>query len=208
MSTAPDFVVETARLVLRRLTPDDLDDLARLYADPGLRRYFPEGTLDRAQTLAELRWCIDVCYARYGFGLWATVLKQTGAFVGRCGLLPVQVDGCAEVEVAYLLDRPCHGRGLATEAARAVLAYGFDTLPVDRLVCLVDPGNAASGRVATRAGMSLVRTDHVDELGTSFLYVRRRPRASVAHPQVDAHRLGIDPDPDVGPESVRDRPPR
>ncbi len=178
MTSAPDPVLDTARLVLRCLTPADLDHLAVLYADPLLRRYFPDGTRSRAQTLDELTWFVDVGYARHGFGLWATVLKQTGAFIGRCGLLPVRVDGREEVEVAYLLDRRFHGRGLATEAARAIVAHAFTTLPVDRVVSLVEPGNTASGRVAIRAGMTLVRTDHVDEFGTSYLYARQRPGRS------------------------------
>src|SRR5215218_8516337 len=141
-------VLETERLVLRRLTMADLDDLAVLYADPEVRRYFPDGIRTHAQTRAELEWIIDVYYGRYGYGLWATVLKETGAFIGRCGLLPWEIDGRTEVEVAYLLDREHWGRGLATEAARAIVQHAFATLPVDRLICLIDPGNEASRRVA------------------------------------------------------------
>ena len=96
-------VLETERLVLRHLTADDLDDLAALYRDPEVRRYFPDGTQTREETRAELNWIIDVYYTRYGYGLWATILKETGAFIGRCGLLPWEIEGRTEVEVAYLL---------------------------------------------------------------------------------------------------------
>ncbi|MGZ8578443.1 MAG: GNAT family N-acetyltransferase, partial [Actinomycetota bacterium] len=88
MRDPSDVVLETERLILRLLTPGDLDALAALYADPEVRRYFPEGTLTRDETQEELAWIIDVYYARFGYGLWATVLKRSGAFIGRCGLLP------------------------------------------------------------------------------------------------------------------------
>jgi ribosomal-protein-alanine N-acetyltransferase len=171
----PEPVIETERLVLRKLTPDDLDALAALYADPEIRRWFPDGTRTREETREELEWIIDVYYARYGYGLWATVLKETGAFIGRCGLLPWEIDGRTEVEVAYLLDRGHWGRGLATEAARAIADHAFATLGVDRLICLIDPGNTASRALATRLGMTLLWKDYVDEHGTCDVYAVRRP---------------------------------
>jgi ribosomal-protein-alanine N-acetyltransferase len=169
------IVLETDRLVLRRLTSDDLDALAALYRDPEVRRYFPDGVLTLEQTRAELEWIIDVYYGRYGYGLWATVLKETGAFIGRCGLLPWEIGGRTEVEVAYLLDRAYWGRGLATEAARAIVDHGFATLPVPRLICLLDPDNAASRAVAAKLGMSLLWDDYVDEYGLSHVFAIDRP---------------------------------
>ncbi|WP_167762180.1 GNAT family N-acetyltransferase [Blastococcus sp. CT_GayMR20] len=173
-SNPSSVVLETDRLVLRTLVPADLDALAALYADPEVRRYFPDGTRTRKETREELDWIIDVYYGRYGYGLWATVLKETGAFIGRCGLLPWEIEGRTEVEVAYLLDRSHWGRGLATEAARAIAGHAFATLPVDRLICLIDPENSASRNVATRLGMSLLWKDYVDEYGTCDVYALPR----------------------------------
>ena len=127
------------------------------------------------QTRAELAWIIDVYYRRYGYGLWATILTETGAFIGRCGLLPAQVDGHDEVEVAYLLDKGYWGRGLAGEAARAIVDHAFATLPVDRLVSMFDPENDASRGVASSAGMTPFRLGHVDAYGVSDVYAIRRP---------------------------------
>ena len=169
------IVLETERLVLRHLTADDLDDLAALYRDPEVRRYFPEGTQTREETRAELNWIIDVYYARYGYGLWATILKETGAFIGRCGLLPWEIEGRTEVEVAYLLGRDYWGRGLATEVARAIVDHAFATLPVDRLICMTDPGNEASRNVAVKLGMTTLWADYVDELGPAHVYALTRP---------------------------------
>jgi ribosomal-protein-alanine N-acetyltransferase len=167
-------VLETDRLVLRDLTLADLDGLSRLYADPDVRRFFPEGTLTRDETLEELEWIIDVYYRRYGYGLWATVDRSSGEMLGRCGLLPWKIvdpttsrleltgpdedpsdDDRYEVEVAYLLAKERWGHGLATEAARAIVDLAFRTLDVPRLICLVDPENRASLEVAGHAGFAL-----------------------------------------------------
>lgn len=164
----PSTILETERLVLRRLTMDDLDDLAALYRDPEVRRYFPEGTLTYDETREELAWIIDVYYGRYGFGLWATIHKETGELIGRCGLIPWTIDGRDEVEVAYLLAKEHWGQGLATEAARAVLRYGLEELQLTRLVCLVDPAHRASRRVAEKLGMALEREGEIEGAPTAL----------------------------------------
>ncbi len=147
------IVLETARLVLRRLVVDDLDALSALYRDPEIRRHFPDGTRTRDETLEELTWFLNGHPRDPRLGLWATVEKGTGAFIGRCGLLPWTIEGRHEVEVAYLLDRAYWGRGLASEAARGIVQHAFAVLDVARLIALVDPANVASQRVATSAGM-------------------------------------------------------
>ena len=167
-------VIETERLVLRLLTMSDLDALAVLYSDPEVRRHFPDGVRTHEETRDELQWIIDVYYARYGYGLWATVAKETGAFIGRCGLLPWEIEGKTEVEVAYLLDKTYWRRGLATEAAAAIVDYAFATLPVDRLICMVDPENEASRGVAIKVGMTMLWEDYVDEYGPAHVYAIQR----------------------------------
>ena len=161
--TSPaDMILETPRLWLRPLTPDDLDALYELYRDPEIRRYFPEGTLTYAETQEELAWIIDVYYGKYGYGLWATHHKATGAFIGRCGLIPWTLDGRKEVEVAYLLAKPYWNQGLATEVAGAILAYAFDRLKLPRVICMVDPANIGSRRVAEKNGMVVEREEMIE----------------------------------------------
>jgi ribosomal-protein-alanine N-acetyltransferase len=171
-------VLETKRLLLRRLVPSDLDALFALYRDPEVRRFFPEDTVTYEETKEELEWIIKVYYGQYGFGLWATVEKETGAFIGRCGLLPWTIEGRAEVEVAYLLARAYWGQGLATEATQAILSYGFEQLQMPRLICLIDPENAASKRVAEKIGM-VFEQEIEDELGPASLYAVPNPKRSV-----------------------------
>jgi ribosomal-protein-alanine N-acetyltransferase len=118
---------------------------------------FPEGTLNYEETKEELEWFLDGHPKHPELGLWATIHKETGKFIGRCGLLPWEIDGRLEVEIAYLLDKSFWHQGLATEAAQGILKYGFEKLYLSRLICLIDPENIASQRVAERIGMTLER---------------------------------------------------
>jgi len=138
-----------------------------------VRRHFPEGTLTRAQTAEEL------AHFEHGHprdprcGLWATELKATGEFVGRCGLLLQDIDGRVEHEVAYMIARARWGQGLGAEAARGVRDYGFHALGLPRLVCMIDRDNTASKRVAARIGMAYER-DGRDALGPYQLWAMAR----------------------------------
>jgi RimJ/RimL family protein N-acetyltransferase len=164
-------ILETDRLVLRHLERGDLEGLFALYRDPEIRRYFPEGTLTRDETSEELEWFLDGHPEHPRLGLWATIHKPSGRFIGRCGLLPWTIDDRAEVEVAYLLAREFWGQGLATEAARAIVRHAFDRLELSRVICLIDPANQASIRVAERIGMSFEK-QFEDEAGPCLLYSR------------------------------------
>jgi RimJ/RimL family protein N-acetyltransferase len=136
---------------------DDLDKLFVLYQDPEIRRYFPEGVLSYENTKEELEWHMNGHPEHPELGLWAMVHKETGKFIGRCGVLPWEIDGKLEVEIAYLLDKNFWHQGLATEAAQGILKYGFEKLNFTRLICLIHPENFASQNVAKRIGMTLER---------------------------------------------------
>jgi [ribosomal protein S5]-alanine N-acetyltransferase len=148
------IILETKRLRLRHLTVDDLDELFRLYRDPEIRKYFPEGVLTLAGAREELGWHIDTYEQHPQLGLWATIHKETGRFIGRCGLLPWEIDGIQEIEIAYLIDKAFWNQGLATEAAQGLLRYGFENLNLRRMICLMHPDNLASQRVAEKIGMT------------------------------------------------------
>jgi ribosomal-protein-alanine N-acetyltransferase len=167
------LILETPRVILRHLVPADLDSLWAIYADPEVVRYIPDAPRTRAEARDELEWHQNGHRRRPELGLWATIHKPSGAFIGRCGLLPWTLEGQPEVEVAYLLARAYWGQGLATEAAQAIVRYAFEQLHLARLVCLIVPGNAASVRVARKLGMTCEK-ELVDELGPSWLYARAR----------------------------------
>lgn len=165
------IILETDRFILRHFVPDDLDDLFALYSDPEVRQYFPEGTLSYEETRAELEWFLDGHPEHPQLGLWATVHKESGRFIGRCGLLPWTIDGRPEVEVAYMIAKEYWGLGLGTEAARAILDYGFEKLNLTRLICLIDTGNQASINVAKNIGMTFEKEGY-DEKGPFLLFSR------------------------------------
>ncbi len=168
-------ILETNRLILRRPVPADLDAYYALYRDPEMRRYFPqEGaspdkTLTYDETREEVEWFLNGHPERPELGLWATILRENGQFVGRCGLLPWTVDGRDEVEVAYMIDKRYWGRGLGTEAARGIRDYAVNELGLRRLICFVDAENVASAKVATHIGMRFEKV-FVDEYGPSHVY--------------------------------------
>src|SRR5215212_4443483 len=143
-------ILETERLLLRRLLPDDLDALFALYSDQATRQYFPEGTLTYAETKEELEWFLNGHPEHPELGLWATI------------------DGHTEVEVAYLLDKAYWRQGLGSEAAQAIAQYAFEQLHLSRLICLIDRENQASQKVAQHIGMTFER-DGVDEVGPYLL---------------------------------------
>ncbi len=155
MTVSPPVILETERLYFRHLTLNDLDDLFALYQSPDVRKYYSEGIPTYEETRRELAWIVDECYAKYGFGMWAVIHKETGEFIGRCGLCPMDIEGHEEIEVAYMLAREYWGQGLATEAAQAILNHGFEQMGLPRLICVINPGNRASARVAEKIGMTL-----------------------------------------------------
>ena len=164
-------ILETERLTLRHLEMGDLESLYRLYRDPQIRAHFPEGTRTLAETREELEWFLHGRHTPAELGLWATVERNTGAFLGRCGLLPWTIDGQSEVELAYLIDKSRWGEGLATEAARGIIQHARSDLHLKRLICLIMPGNAASAAVARRVGMALER-EYTGDFGMCHIYSR------------------------------------
>ena len=154
-----NFSLETERLQLRELAPDDLDFMAEMLADAEVMRYYPK----RLTRDLSAEW-IDRQMARYkadGHGLWLATEKATGAKVGQVGLVRQTVNGADECEVGYLFHRPFWRRGYATEGAIACRDYAFKTLHKPRVISLVRPENAAGHGVAKNLGMEVIgRSPH------------------------------------------------
>ncbi len=144
----------TSRLLLREFTPDDVDALAPILADPEVMRFSLSGPETREQTAAFITWCQEQ-YARSGFGLWAVIHIEDGQLIGYCGLSEWDIEGAHEVEVGYRLDPEYWGRGLATEAAEAALEYARNRLGLSRVIAIIEAENVASIRVAEKIGMRL-----------------------------------------------------
>ncbi len=142
-------VIETARLRLRLLRPEDLDDLAALFADPEVMKYVADGKpAGREETRKALESIIQH-WRRHGFGRWAVEAKATREFVGFGGLRSL----FGLPEVVYHFATLHWGKGLATELGRASLRYGFETHRFARIVAIAKPENAASIHVMEKLGM-------------------------------------------------------
>ena len=145
-------VLETERMVLRRMETSDVDNLMGIFSDPVAMRSYP-ATKSRAEAEEWVRWTLG-SYRDHGFGLWVAMLKDSGEFAGQCGLTLQEVEGEEEVEIGYLFLRRFWGRGLATEAARKVRDHGF-ALGYRRMISIIDPANFPSRRVAEKSGLTL-----------------------------------------------------
>ena len=150
--------VETSRLRLRMFRPEDLDAMGEITRDAEVMRYIGHGRpLTREETRGNLVNIVSA-FRRRGFGRWALELKGTGALVGYCGLSAGNEE--VGVELAYMLARGAWGQGLALEAGRACLRYGFERLGVGSIAGLTMHDNRRSRRVLERLGMSFVRDAH------------------------------------------------
>ena len=143
----------TDRLVFREMTEADLDSMAALLGDPMVMAYYPHPK-DRAEALEWIHWNRRL-YQDHGFGLWVIELRETGEFVGDCGLTPQEVGGITEIEVGYHVRRSLQRRGYASEAAAACRDYARDELGLSRLIAIIHPENVASQRVAEHIGLAL-----------------------------------------------------
>jgi RimJ/RimL family protein N-acetyltransferase len=147
------MILHTARLALREMTPDDLDFVASMLADPEVMRFYP-GTFDRAGA-SEWLERQRTRYTRDGHALWLVSEKASGLPVGQVGLVMQTIDGAPVPEIGYLVHRPHWGRGYASEAALGTRAHAFGPLGYPRVISLIRPENTPSQGVARKLGMTI-----------------------------------------------------
>ncbi len=141
--------VETKRLLLRIFTPDDLDALALLYADPEAMKYIATGEpVSREETEYHLGRLIKY-WETHNFGRWAMIEKQSGEFTGYCGLALFE----GRHELMYGLAKDYWGKGYATEAVTATLRYGFEEVRLETIAAVTRAENLSSQRVMKKVGM-------------------------------------------------------
>jgi RimJ/RimL family protein N-acetyltransferase len=145
----------TDRLVLRRFTESDVDNLVELDSDPRVMRFLTNGRPTPRADIEDRVLPMMLRLAPAGF--WAAEDRETGTFLGWFALEPGEP---GEVELGYRLRAETWGRGLATEGARALVRIAFDELGVDRVWAQTMAVNTASRRVMAKAGLRYVRTFH------------------------------------------------
>ena len=149
------MILETERLILRELTPEDLSAVRDTLQNSEVKRVY-----EHAFTDEEARDWLERQrrrYERYGFGLWAAVLRDGGEPIGMAGLTLQPCEGHDVLEIGYLLRPAFRGHGYAREAAACCLRYAFDQMGAPRVHCIVKQDNLPSRRVAESLGMTVER---------------------------------------------------
>jgi RimJ/RimL family protein N-acetyltransferase len=177
--------LRTERLLLRPWRDDDLAAFAAMSADPAVMEFL----LPLSEPGAAEAWAARVRadWRQHGFGQWVVEIPGEASLIGVVGLNRISYEAhfTPAVEVAWRLARAHWGCGYATEAARAAVDYGFDTLGLTEIVAMTVPANRRSRRVMERLGMSRAPEDDFDHpdvpegpLKRHVLYRLRNPRAA------------------------------
>ena len=141
--------LETPRLKLRGWRPGDFEAYAQLLADPASARFITRTgePYSRPQAWAELCFFAGH-WQMLGYGMFVVEERLSGSFLGRVGAL--HPEGWPGYEIAWALTSTARGKGYATEAAKAAIAWSFESIGVDRIISVIHPHNEASQRVAER----------------------------------------------------------
>lgn len=155
----PWTIFTTARLLVRELEMNDLDDLFELYQYEGMTDYM-EGLYPYEEEKKYQKAYIDCMYRYYGFGMWLVFEKESGKLVGRAGF-EQRDDLDGEVELGYAIGTPFWGRGYATEVCEGILSFiEKEEFGFERVNCLIEPENVASIHVAQKLGFQFLEEVH------------------------------------------------
>jgi RimJ/RimL family protein N-acetyltransferase len=157
-------VIETERLRLRGHRVEDLGQCAAMWGNPEVTRYIGGRPFTREEVWARLQRYVGH-WALLGFGFWLVEEKATGCFVGEVGTAEFERDIEPRIqgvpEAGWVFAPQFHGKGYATEAVRVALEWADRRLHAPRSVCLIDPENVPSIRVAAKCGFrELLRTTY------------------------------------------------
>lgn len=148
------MILETERLMLREMTQSDFDDLAEMLCDPEVMYAYERDFSDE-----DVRQWLDnqlSRYKKYGFGMWSVILKQSGNMIGQAGITMQPYKDGELHEIGYLFKKAFWHNGYATEAARALKKYAFQTLKLDEIFSTIRTNNYPSIAVAKRNGMECI----------------------------------------------------
>ena len=148
-------MIETERLILREYSQDDFDALYEILSDEQTMKHYPK-PYDKKGVQRWIDWSLDN-YQKYGFGLWAMILKETGEFIGDCGITLQNIDGEQLPEIGYHVHKNHWRKGYAKEAASAVRDWAFRNTPYATLYSYMTSTNIASYSTAISIGMSKVK---------------------------------------------------
>ena len=169
-------VIETARLMLRPFRLDDVDALHRLWTEPEVRQYLWDGEVIGRERVESLINTSLTSFHDHGFGLWAILPRNVESLIGFCGFWFFHEP--PKLELLYGLSRAHWHKGLATEAAKAMITYGFRELSLQRIEASTDAGNVESSKVMERAGMSFWKRETTNGLDTIYFAISQKDQLS------------------------------
>ncbi len=155
--------IETPRLILREFCLDDLNRYWEIQRDPEMTRYTADGGVKSIEAIEDaIRNQVLPDYQTHGYGRWAVVHRESNLLIGFAGLK--YLTDRSEVDIGYRLSPEYWGQGLATEAASAVMNYGWNVLELSQIIGMVLPENTASVRVLQKLGMEFIQHEYEDGL--------------------------------------------
>jgi RimJ/RimL family protein N-acetyltransferase len=159
MDSPAQVFLETDRLVLRRFTMADAENLTGLDSDPDVMRFVNGGApTSRDEIENEFLPAFLGYYQRYqGYGFWAAIERSSGEFLGWFHFRPRPGAPLDQAELGYRLRKSAWGKGYATEGSRALIRKGFTEFGVQRVTAEASAANVASRRVMEKAGLTLMR---------------------------------------------------
>ena len=165
-----NMILETERLYLREMNQADFESLCKIMQDQ-TTMYAYEGAFrdDEVQEWLDRQ---IARYQKWGFGLWAVVLKASNKMIGQCGLTMQPWKETEVLEIGYLFERSYWHNGYAIEAAKACKKYAFETLNATEVCSIIRDTNIASQNVAIRNGMSMTDTWIKHYRGVDMLHYR------------------------------------
>lgn len=164
------MILETERLYLREMDQSDFNSLCKILQDEETMAAY-EGAFSDSEAQEWLDRQI-FRYQKWGFGLWAVVLKATNEMIGQCGLTMQPWKETEVLEIGYLFERAYWHNGYAIEAAKACKKYAFETLNATEVCSIIRDTNIASQNVAIRNGMSMTDTWIKHYRGVDMLHYR------------------------------------
>lgn len=169
-------MLETERLLLRELVPEDAPGLYEMDSDPDVHTYLGRKPITDPAQAADMIAFIRQQYVDFGIGRWAVIEKSTGAFLGWSGLKFIEgpMHGQSRFyELGYRFMKKHWGKGYATETALPLVQYGFEVLQQPMLYAITDPGNHNSRKVLEKTGFRFVDIFMYDGEETNWFEMKR-----------------------------------
>jgi ribosomal-protein-alanine N-acetyltransferase len=164
-------ITTTPRFNITKLTHDDNAQLATILSDPQVMRYSTLGEIDEQGIKIHIDKCL-ASYAKYGWGQWAIVCKESKEVVGLCGLNSLKLDEEDLIHISYRFARAHWRKGFALEAVNAIIEYAFNELSIESVYSIVEPVNQPSVNLAIKAGFTLARTSTFKGLGVNLYRIQ------------------------------------